>query len=159
MLPTIEITGNISKIQTKFLPSGKQLTSFQIECSEKNKNGEWNNLYIKGECWEKSAEFVSKYFKDGDVAIVTGKLFTNVYDKQDGSKAYENKFLFPNVSFPPKAKDSQSNNQHQPSSQPQENGNYMQQTPQGGGEYINNNGIRGTTIDMDETEIPFNSGN
>jgi single-strand DNA-binding protein len=144
MLPTIEIMGNISKIQTKILPNGKQLTSFQIECSEKNKNGEWNNLYIKGECWEKSAEFVSKYFKDGDVAIVTGKLFTNVYDKKDGTKAYENKFLFPSVSFPPKAKDSQSNN-NQGQQQQQNNYNPPQQ------QYNNQPTI---DSDMDES-IPF----
>jgi len=104
MLPEITIIGNLKKIETKFIPSGKQVTKFQVECSEKNAKGEWDNLYISGEVWDKSAEFVSKYFKDGSVAIVTGKLVTKSYDKKDGTKVYENKFLFPQVHFAPKEK-------------------------------------------------------
>ena len=109
-LPYITVCGNLKRIEQKFLPSGKELTKFQVECSEKNSKGEWENLYISGEVWEKASTFLNQYFKDGSVAIVTGKLVTNVYEKQDGTKVYENKFLFPNVSFAPKDK---SDNQQQ----------------------------------------------
>ena len=104
MLPTITVIGNLSKLETKFTLSGKEVTKFQVECSEKNAKGEWENLYLKGEVWEKASTFLNQYFKDGSVAIVTGKLVTNVYEKQDGSKVYENKLLFPSVSFVPKDK-------------------------------------------------------
>ena len=104
MLPTMTAIGNLKRIETKFTQSGKQVTSFTVECAEKNAKGEYQNLYLKGECWDKQAEFVNQYFRDGSVAIVTGKLFTNVYEKQDGSKVYEVKLLFPSVSFPPKDK-------------------------------------------------------
>lgn len=103
-LPTITVIGNMKRIELKYTPSGKAVCSFKIECAEKNAKGEWVNLYLKGECWEKQAEFVNQYFQDGSVAIVTGKLFTNVYEKQDGAKVYEVKLLFPNVSFAPKDK-------------------------------------------------------
>ena len=103
-LPTISVIGNMKRIELKYTQSGKAVCSFQIECAEKNAKGEWTNLYLKGECWEKQAEFVNQYFRDGSVAIVTGKLYTNVYEKQDGSKVYENKLLFPSVSFAPKEK-------------------------------------------------------
>ena len=145
-LPTVELTGNISKIQMKHLPNGKAITSFQLECSEKNKNGEWDNLYLKGECWEKSAEFVNQWFKDGDVAIVTGKLFTNVYKKQDGTNAYEVKFKFPSVSFPPKSK----NEQQQPA---QQNYNAPQQQQQQAQQNSYEQNI--PTIDIDSDIIPF----
>ena len=113
-LPIISVCGNLKRIETKFTQSGKQVTSFQIECAEKNAKGEYQNLYLKGECWDKQAEFVNQYFRDGSVAIVTGKLFTNVYEKQDGTKAYEIKLLFPSVSFAPKDKaDAQPQQQHQ----------------------------------------------
>tara|TARA_R110001632_G_scaffold232966_1_gene375685 strand:+ start:875 stop:1288 length:414 start_codon:yes stop_codon:yes gene_type:complete len=135
-LPIISICGNLKRIESKFLPSGKQLVSFQVECSEKNAKGEWENLYIKGEVWEKSAKFVEQYFKEGSAAIVTGKLVTNVYEKQDGSKVYENKFLFPNVTFAPKDKEVQQQTQQQPYNAPQQ--------PQ----------INTPTIDADDT-IPF----
>jgi len=120
-LPTITIIGNLNKLETKFLPSGKEVTRFQVECSEKNSKGEWENLYIKGEVWEKASQFLNKFFKNGSVAVVTGKLVTSVYDKNDGTKVYENKLLFPSVSFAPKDKDdnqSQSNNQPHQRSEP-----------------------------------------
>ena len=43
--------------------------------------------------------------------IVTGKLVTNVYENNEGKKIYENKLLFPNVSFVPKTKDNQQSSQ------------------------------------------------
>ena len=107
MLPTITVIGNLSKLETKFTPSGKEITKFQVECSEKNTKGEWENLYLKGEVWEKASQFLNSYFKEGDVAVVTGKLITNVYEK-NGAKVYENKLSFPTISFPPKPKASQS---------------------------------------------------
>ncbi len=123
MLPTITVIGNLKRIETKFTRSGKQVTKFQIECAEKNSKGDWTNLYLSGECWEKSAEFVNQYFRDGSPAIVTGKLYTNIYEKQDGSKVYENKLLFPNVSFAPKDKsDSQAQTQQNQAPQQQQRG-------------------------------------
>ena len=165
-LPVVTICGNLKRIETKFLPSGKEMTSFQVECSEKNSKGEWQNLYIKGEVWEKSSQFVKQYFQEGSVAIVTGKLITNVYEKQDGTKVYEIKFLFPNVSFAPKDKSEnqsqntapQQYNQGQPTGQSyQQQPQNMQNPPQGGGEYIDPKGLRQTTqptLDMND-EIPF----
>lgn len=114
MLPTITVIGNLKRIETKFTQSGKQVTKFTVECSEKNAKGEWTNLYLDGECWDKAATFVNQYFQDGSLAIVTGKLYTNVYEKQDGTKVYQNKLLFPNLSFAPKDK---SGSQPQPQQQ------------------------------------------
>lgn len=116
-LPQITVIGTLGKLETKFTPSGKEVTKFQVECSEKNSKGEWENLYLKGEVWEKASEFLNKFFKDGSVAIVTGKLVTNVYEKNDGSKVYENKLLFPSISFVPK--DKNGDQQAQPKREPQ----------------------------------------
>ncbi len=148
-LPIITVIGNLSRIESKFIPSGKQVVKFQVSCSEKDSKGEWKNLYISGEVWDKSAEFLMKYFKDGSVAIVTGKLVTNVYDKQDGTKVYENKFLFPNVTFAPKEKESnngQANNNSNNGSQQQYNAPQQQYQQQ-------QNNI--PTIDIDSDIIPF----
>ena len=128
-LPTISIYGNLKRIETKFTQSGKQVTKFQVECAEKNSKGEYVNLYIAGEVWDNAAAFVNQYFQEGSVAIVTGKLYTNVYENKEGKKIYENKLLFPNVSFAPKDKADQSNNA-QTNQAPQQrnyNGNGQQQ--------------------------------
>jgi single-stranded DNA-binding protein len=135
-LPIITIIGNLSKLETKFTPSDKEVTKFQVECSEKNSKGEWENLYIKGEVWEQASQFLNKYFKNGSVAVVSGKLVTNVYEKNDGSKVYENKLLLPTVSFLPKDKeDNQAQQRREPAVQ------YEKNIPD---------------IDIDESEIPFN---
>jgi single-stranded DNA-binding protein len=135
-LPIITINGNLSKLETKYTPSGKEVTKFQVECSEKNAKGEWENLYIKGEVWEQASQFLNKYFKNGSAATVTGKLVTNVYEKNDGSKVYENKLLFPNISFIPKDKED-NQGQTQRKEPPIE---YQSDIPE---------------IDIDETSIPF----
>ena len=105
-LPIISLIGTLGRLQTTHTSTGKEVTKFQIECSEKNAKGEYDNLYLKGEVWEKASQFLNSYFKEGDVAVVTGKLITNVYEK-NGAKVYENKLSFPSISFPPKAKASQ----------------------------------------------------
>ena len=142
-LPYITIIGTLGKLETRHIPSGKEVTKFQIECSEKNSKGEWENLYIKGEVWEQASQFLNKYFKNGSVAVVTGKLVTNVYDKNDGTKAYENKLLFPSIGFVPKDK-----SDNQETQRPQQ-----KQEPVI--EYEKQNTSMYPEIDIDEDEIPF----
>ena len=86
--------------------------------------------------WEKASQFLNSYFKEGDVAVVTGKLITNVYEK-NGAKVYENKLSFPSISFPPKAKASQY--------QKQENKLLTNEAPE-------------IDINMDDSEVPFKRG-
>ena len=118
-LPQITAIGTLNKLETKFTPSGKEVTKFTLECSEKNTKGEWENLYLKGEVWDKASTFLNSYFKNGSVAIITGKLVTNVYEKNDGTKVYENKLLFPSISFVPKDKsDNQSEQRPQQKKEP-----------------------------------------
>ena len=139
-LPQITIIGTLGRLQTTHTTTGKEVTKFQIECSEKNAKGEYDNLYLKGEVWEKASQFLNSYFKEGDVAVVTGKLITNVYEK-NGAKVYENKLSFPSISFPPKAKASQGQQ-----SQPKQ---YQKQVAN----------IPELDIDMEyDSEMPFNIG-
>lgn len=106
MLPIITVTGNVQRIETKQV-GDKNLTSLTVSCGDKNKKGEYDNLYIKAEFWGDASNFVSKYFKDGSAISVSGKLYTNSYTKPDGARVFETKFLFPQASFVPKDKDAQ----------------------------------------------------
>lgn len=139
-LPVVSIFGTINKIELKYTQAGKAVCSYQIECSEKNAKGEWENLYIKCASFEKSAEFINQYFKDGDVCIATGKLVTESYSKQDGSKVYEVKLKFPQIQFAPKNKNTQ------------EYQNVPKQKPQTQNSYQSN---ELPNIDIDEDNIPF----
>lgn len=136
-LPIIQLVGTLKRTGLTYILSGKALYKFQLECSEKNTKGEYDNLYISGELWDKQAEFANQYFKDGSVAVVTGKLVTKSYEKNDGSKVYENKLLFPSISFVPKDK---SDNQEAQRPQQKKEPRIEYETPQ---------------IDIDEDSIPF----
>ena len=140
-LPTLTIVGNIKRMEISQTASGKQITRFQIECSEKNAKGEWTNLYLGGEVWEKASEFMNKWFKEGDAIIATGKLYTNSYKNKDDKTVYETKLLFPDISFVPKSKE-QSNTQ-EPSVQ-------AYQAPQASYEKQ-----EVPEIDIDDENIPF----
>lgn len=134
-LPQLTIIGNLKRTELRYVPSGKALYKFQVECSEKNAKGEWENLYISGELWDKKAEFANTYFKDGSLAIITGKLVTSSYEKSDGTKVYENKLLFPDIAFAPKDK-----SDNQGSQPPQKNIPVEYEIPE---------------VDIDSSEIPF----
>ncbi len=121
-LPIITVCGNVQKIETRQTQGGKNITTVNVSCGDKNSKGEWENLYIKADFWEKQSDFVSQYFKEGSAIIVSGKLVTTNYTKQDGTKVYETKFLFPQASFVPKDKDV-------PQSQAPSNDNYSQPAP------------------------------
>lgn len=155
-LPTISVFGNIKKIETKFLTDGKQVTKFQIECSDKDKSGKWTNLYLGAEVWDKSAEFVSKYFVEGSTAIVTGELYTNVYEKQDGSKVYENRLRFAKVQFAPKDRSGNQQAEAPQQAEPQQQ-TYVppvETIPQDNSSEHQVHKNQGS-LEMDENEIPF----
>jgi len=103
-LPTVTIFGTINNIELKYSQSGTPICSFTIECSEKNQKDEWENLQLRGSCFDKQAEFVNQWFQNGALCIATGKLITEVYEK-DGKKNYTTKLKFPKIEFPPKAKE------------------------------------------------------
>jgi len=140
-LPTITVIGLIQKIETRATQGGKNVTTINLSAGEKNAKGNYENLYIKADFWDKQSDFVSQYFKEGDAIIVTGKLVTTNYEKQDGTKVYETKFLFPSASFVPKPREQTQSPTH-PNPPPQQ-----VQAPSQQGAI--------PTIDISEENIPF----
>lgn len=111
MLPTITIIGNISKLENKTTGSGKKFTILKISCSEKNAKGEYDNLYIDTDIWDKTSDFLNNYFKVGSPIAMTGKLYTNIYENKDGKKTYQIKLKYPSIGFVPKQKESKNADQ------------------------------------------------
>lgn len=80
-----------------------------------------NRAYVKPEdeqkadfitilAWNKTAEFVSKYFKKGQQVGVTGRIETGSYDDKDGKRVYTTKVVAEHVYFADSKKDDISNN-------------------------------------------------
>ena len=139
-LPILTMAANVQKIETRQTQSGKSVTTISLSCGEKNSKNEYENLYIKADFWDKQSDFVSKYFHEGSAILVTGKLVTTNYTKQDGSKVYETKFLFPQASFLPKDKDAQLTTNAQPTQNAPQPQNQQATIP---------------TIDIANDDIPF----
>lgn len=82
--------------ETKFMPSGNQVTSFSVATSEswKDKSGEkqevteWHNITMFG----KVAEIAEKYLKKGSKVYLEGKIKTEKYQK-DGVDKYITKII------------------------------------------------------------------
>jgi single-strand DNA-binding protein len=78
--------------------SGTAVCSFSIAIN----NGFGENAqtdFINCVAWNKTAEFVSKYFSKGKMIIVIGRISTRSWDGPDGKKNYATEVVANEVSF------------------------------------------------------------
>jgi single-strand DNA-binding protein len=71
---------------TKYSQSGKTVTRFTVAVQRKfkNANGQYDSDFIPCVCFDKSAEFIEKYFKKGDMIGITGHLQSGSYEGKNG---------------------------------------------------------------------------
>ena len=84
--------------------SGKAVCNFSIAISEgygENQRTEFVNCVA----WNKSAEFVDKYFTKGSMIIVDGRISTRTWEGQDGKKNYVAEVVANQVAFGGSKKD------------------------------------------------------
>lgn len=89
MLNKIIAAGRLTATpELKMTPSGTPVTNFTLACERdfKDSNGEKGTDFIEVVCWRNTAEFVSKYFSKGRMAIVSGRLQVRPYTDRDGNK-------------------------------------------------------------------------
>ena len=153
--------------ELKYTPSGMALLKMGLVCSEKYKDKE-TTLFIDAVAFSKPAEILNQYAgKKGTQLFLTGKLHTESWEDNSGKKRSKVSITVEGFDFVSNKDNSNPNSgngasqQHAYDNQGNYNNNYdpnpksvMQQPPQGGGEYINNSGIRETTLDMDDV-VPF----
>lgn len=73
----------------------KMIANFNVAC----RNGK-NTEFIRCVAWEKTAEFISKYFKKGSyIAIPSGRLQTRKYTDKDGKTVYVTEVIVEEVEF------------------------------------------------------------
>ena len=81
--------------------AGVSVTSFRIACDRdfKSQSGEKETDWIDIVAWRNTAEFVSKYFQKGRVAIVEGRLQTRDWTDKDGNRRTAVEVVADNVYF------------------------------------------------------------
>ncbi len=81
--------------------SGLPVCAFTIACDRdyKNANGEKDTDFIDIVAWRNTAEFVSKYFTKGRMAVVDGRLQLRDWTDRDGNKRRNAEILASSVNF------------------------------------------------------------
>ena len=89
MLNNVVLMGRITADpELKYTAGNTAVCSFSIavERSYKPAGGERETDFITIVTWRNSAEFVTKYFKKGDMIAVTGEIQTRKYTDRDNNK-------------------------------------------------------------------------
>ena len=89
MLNKIILIGRLARDpELRRTGSGIAVTSFRLACDRdfKSQSGEKETDWIDVVAWRNTAEFVSKYFTKGRLAIVEGRLQTRDWTDKDGNK-------------------------------------------------------------------------
>ena len=93
--------------ELRHTPNGVAVASFRIAVDRdfKDKSGERQADFVNIVAWRATAEFVSKFFSKGRMAIVEGKLQSRTYEDKDGNKRYALEVVADNVYFGDSKKD------------------------------------------------------
>lgn len=96
------LSGRMTKDpEAKKTQNGTSCAQFTLAVDRgyKDANGNRQTDFINCVAWRNTAEFVSKYFKKGSPALITGMINTRTYDDKDGKKVYVTEVVAENVEF------------------------------------------------------------
>ena len=81
--------------------SGTAVTSFSVACDRdfESQDGERETDFIDVVAWRSTAEFVSKYFAKGRMAVVEGRLQIRYWTDREGGKRRSAEIVADNVYF------------------------------------------------------------
>ena len=109
MLNKIIIMGRLTRDpELRRTGSGTAVTSFSLAVDRdfKSQSGEKETDFIDVVAWRSTAEFVSKYFAKGRMAVVEGRLQLRDWTDKDGGKRRRAEVVADNVYFGDSKRDS-----------------------------------------------------
>ena len=102
MLNKVVIMGRFTKDpELRRTGSGTAVTSFSLACDRdfKSQSGDKETDFIEVVAWKNTAEFVSKYFGKGRMAVVDGRLQIRDWTDKAGNKRTTAEVVADNVYF------------------------------------------------------------
>lgn len=101
MLNVVVLTGRLTADpELKTTTNGTSVCSFSIAVDRRYKAGEERQAdFINIVTWRTSAEFVSKYFKKGQMIAIEGSIQTRKYQDRDGNNRTAFEVVANNVQF------------------------------------------------------------
>lgn len=111
----ISIMGRLTRdVELRRTNNGTAVASFTLAVDRdfgKNEAGEKETDFIECTAWKNTAEFVSKYFTKGRMAIVAGRLQIRKWTDKDGNKRSTAEVVADNVYFGDSKSSAQDGNQ------------------------------------------------
>lgn len=110
MLNTIVIMGRLTRDpELRATPQGVSVASFSLAVDRdfKGQNGERETDFIPCVAWKGKAEFISRYFKKGSMAVIEGRLQIRPYEDADGKKRTAAEVIVNNIYFGESKKDAE----------------------------------------------------
>ena len=114
MLNKIIIMGRLTRDpELRRTGSGTAVTSFSMACDRdfKSQSGEKETDFIEVVAWKNTAEFVSKYFSKGRMAVVEGRLQIRDWTDKAGNKRTTAEVVADNVYFADSKRSESNDNQ------------------------------------------------
>ena len=102
MLNKVVLMGRLTKDpELRPTGSGTAVTSFSLACDRdfKSQSGDKETDFIEVVAWKNTAEFVSKYFSKGRMAVVEGRLQIRDWTDKSGNKRTTAEVVAENVYF------------------------------------------------------------
>ena len=103
MLNNINIMGRLTRDpELRRTQNGTAVANFTIACDRDfgpKDGGEKETDFIECVAWKNTAEFVSKYFTKGRMAVVSGRLQIRKWQDKDGNKRSTAEVVADNVYF------------------------------------------------------------
>ena len=116
MLDKIILMGRLARDpELKRTTSGTAVTSFSLAVDRdfKSQSGEKETDFIDVVAWRSTAEFVSKYFTKGRMAVVEGRLQIRDWTDRDGGKRRSAEVVADNVYFADSKRSESNDNQRE----------------------------------------------
>jgi len=88
--------GRLTKdVELKYTQNKKAVARFNIAVKRNKEETD----FISCIAWDKTAEFISKYFKKGSLILVTGRIQTGHYTDKDSKEVYTTDVIVEEVEF------------------------------------------------------------
>ena len=108
MFNLVVLTGRLTADpELKTTPNGISVTTFSIAVSRRYRAGEENQAdFINIVAWRQTAEFITKYFKKGNMIGIEGSIQTRRYTDKNGANRTAFEVVANNAQFVESKKDS-----------------------------------------------------
>lgn len=148
----IVLQGNITKdleLRTAGTTSVLNFTVASQRDFVDKQTGQRESDFINCVAFGKTAEIIAQYFSKGSEIIVTGRMQSGSYEKQDGQRVYTTDLIVNNFSFTRNGSNNQVANNNQQTQETQQTGFFSQGTTP------SNDFGNSQTIDISDSDLPF----